>query len=424
VNTRATSVKLRAKTIPFRPVPLREDLLEEFIRSQIKALETRSGARPPRPVSCLVVEKVAGRCVAAQVGVAKGDLLAFVDGGPASRLSPKLYEHRASKRLYTFHAPARSEQIELAATGIEIGVELALTSDAIRARHKPEQVDFEAMTKLWERRDHGHLLEIASEALKIKGMGATPALLFEGVGLWEAGRWDEGMERIDVYYRQYRKDWTMDFTSIALHYFGLECLHRQRREEGIDALRKAFDYNALERTANTLAELTGVRPPMDNPKWLGKTFPADYSLPILEGGFGTVALRPTLHEMDPQKLLVVCLLASYRSNGPYGEFLQRWLNYATWFHRYLHGLHVITMEAKRYPNYGWHYKLEDESRVAGLPFQLLHDPKGEAHLPVAPDRSPFVLVLDRAGTIHYEGDLGTVDLWNTLSKKQGGGGEQ
>ncbi len=398
--------------------------MEEFIRSQIKALETRPGARPPRPASCLVVEKVAERCVATQVGIGKGDLLAFVDGGPASRLSPKLYEHRASKRLYTFHAPARSEQVELAATGIEIGVELALTSDAILARHKPEQVDFEAMTTLWGRRDHAHLLEVASGALKVKGMASTPALLFEGVGLWETGRWDEGMERIDVYYRQYRKDWTMDFTSIALHYFGLECLRRQRRDEGIDALRKAFDYNALERTADTLGELTGVRPPMETPKWLGKVFPAEYSLPILEGGSGTVALRPTLHEMEPGKLLVVCLLASYRSNGPYGEFLRRWLNYATWFRPFLHGLHVITMESKRYPDREWHYKLEDEARSAGLPFALLLDERGAAHLPLSPDRSPLVFVLDRTGTILHESELGTVDLWNTLSRSQDSGGVQ
>jgi len=81
--------------------------LRAFIESQIKALRSEPSERMPRPVGCLVVEKVAKQCVASHAGIAAGDLLSLVDGSPAARQSPKLYDHRAAKRLLTFYSKAR-----------------------------------------------------------------------------------------------------------------------------------------------------------------------------------------------------------------------------------------------------------------------------------------------------------------------------
>ena len=113
--------------------------MDEFIRSHVKSLQSTS-ARPPKPISCLRVERTAPRSVAGHAGIAAGDLLVSLDGGPASKADPKLYKHRATKRLYTFFSHARAEQVELACTGIEIGVELAYTSEAIKVRYKPARV--------------------------------------------------------------------------------------------------------------------------------------------------------------------------------------------------------------------------------------------------------------------------------------------
>ena len=138
--------------------------------------------------------------------------------------TPKLYKHRATKRLYTFFSQARAEQVELACTGIEIGVELAYTNEAIKVRYKPAAFDPSALEELWENRAHGLLLELSTATLAHPGMRETPALLFEGVGLWEAGRHDEGMARIQEYQRQHARSWTMNYAAIGMHYQGLEHL--------------------------------------------------------------------------------------------------------------------------------------------------------------------------------------------------------
>src|SRR5882672_1334816 len=123
--------------------------LQPFITSQIKALQPSPG-RPPKPVTCLRVKRVAAQSIAGHAGVAAGDVLVYLDGGPASKSEPKLYKHRANKRLYTFYSQARGEQIEIACTGIEIGVDLVHTSEATKARYKPADSDISALAELWE----------------------------------------------------------------------------------------------------------------------------------------------------------------------------------------------------------------------------------------------------------------------------------
>lgn len=389
--------------------------LTAFIQGHVKALRREPGQRMPRPVGCLMVEKVADRCVAAAAGVAKGDLLSLVDGSPAARESPKLYEHRAAKRLYTFHSRARSEIVELATTGIEIGAQLDYTAEAVQSRFKPNDPDLKALERLWELGECRTLLELSRAALAHEGNRGTPALLFEGVGLWEAGEYEPGLERIRHYVSRYGRDWTMNFRAIGIHYLGLEALRLGHRDAGLQQLQEAFDYSPLAGTADAIAEITGVRPPLEVPLWLGRRFPESYVLPTLEGEPKRVALGETLRAMAGHQLLCVCVLCNYRSNGPYYEFLGRYRSYATWFGPYLAGLHVITAEPKRYADRAAHYRREDELRALPPPFELLLE-QGEVYSALMPKGSPYVVLLDRAGTVLAEGELDGVSLWNALAR--------
>jgi hypothetical protein len=389
--------------------------LEAFIQSQIKALRSEPSERMPRPVGCLVVEKVAKQCVASHAGIAAGDLLSLVDGSPAARQSPKLYDHRAAKRLLTFYSKARRAVVELATTGIETGASLDYTAEAIHSRFKPADPDLSALARLWELGDCAGLLRLSRAALATPGNEQTPALLFEGVGLWEQGEYQGGLERIQHYLTRYGNDWTMNFRATGMHYLGLEALRLGQKEAGLQRLAAAFEYSPLVSTADVIAEITGVRPPMTVPRWTGRSFPVDYSLPTFEGEKKTVSLGATLGAMPTGKVLCVCLLASYRSNGPYSDFLGRYHNYASHFGPFLAGLHVITMEPKRYPDREYHYRREDEVRALPLPFELLLE-EGEVVAELAPSGSPFIVLLDAQGTILCEGELESVDFWDALAR--------
>jgi hypothetical protein len=392
--------------------------LDAFIELHVKSLRSEAAARPPNPAGCLAITRVAKHSIASRAGLAPHDLLSLVDRSPAAKRPRNLYDDRASKRLYTFYSRARQELVELATTGIEIGVALDHTAEAIRARFDPKAADPSALERLWELGETRVLLELSRKALGVDGNEKTPALLFEGVGMWEAGEYAAGIERVESYLTRFGRDWTMNFASIGIHYIALEELRQGRREAGLERLQNGFEYFPLEATADVIAEITGVRPPLEVPVWAGRPFPVDYALPTIEGEKKTVALAPALQAMRGEQLFCVCLLATYRSNGPYFDFLNRYLNFVTWFEPFLAGMHVITAEPKRYAHRAYHYEREDEVRALPLPFEILLE-EGEVVAELAPSGSPFIVLLDREGTILYEGELDSVEWWETLARAKG-----
>jgi hypothetical protein len=163
-----------------------------------------------------------------------------------------------------YSRPSRA-LIELAITGIETGATFDYTAEAIHSRFKPADPDLSALARLWGLGDCDGLLRLSRAALATPGNEQTPALLFEGVGLWEQGEFEAGLERIQHYLTRYGNDWTMNFRATGMHYLGLEALRLGQKDAGLQQLQAAFEYSPLESTADAIAEITGVRPPMSVP---------------------------------------------------------------------------------------------------------------------------------------------------------------
>src|SRR6185295_5781571 len=116
----------------------------------------------------------------------------------------------------------------------------------------------------------------------------------------------------------------------------------------------------------------------------------------------------------PGELFAVCLLATYRGNGPYNDFMMRYLNFARWFAPFLKGLHVVTMERERPKDRPHYLRGEDAVVEAGLPLErLLED--GELTAVVEQAGSPFVVLLDRDKCVLAEGELSSVELLSSVA---------
>ena len=315
--------------------------MDEFIRAQVKSVLRTPNVPLPRPAGCLLVKKIAPRSVAAHLGVAQKDLLAFVDGSPAGRLDPDLCKRPADQRTYTFYSRPRHETVEAVVTGIEVGVLLVPTLEAVKARFDPRKADYDSLETLWEARDWTTLEALATKCLQAnKAYRGTPAFLFLGAALHEQKRYAEAAPIVEEYLRETAPSWTMNFTGIALLYAGLERIRQSDRAGGVAGLQAAWAQHHHARIADALQASTGERPREDPPRWVGNVFPVDYALPRLEAGPGTVSLAEAASRLQAGQLLGVCLLANYRGNGPYNDFMARYRNYATYFGRYLAGLHV------------------------------------------------------------------------------------
>ena len=389
--------------------------MDAFIRGQVKALNRTPNVRLPKPSQCMIVTKLAPQSLAGHAGVSLKDLLVSLDGEPAASLSPRTWELRKDEHRWVFYSRSRHELVELVATGIEPGVALQLTTDAIKERYVPGRSSPTELEALWEARDWAALERLSSATLAARGKDRdTPALMFLGGALVETGRRVEGQALVDEYMKSFAPHWTMNFTGIGIYYQALETLARGQKEPGKRLLHKAFEYDRCPRLADALARHTGTRPPLEEPLWLGRPFPVDYHLPRLDAAGERVSLDGTLSSLGPEQLLAVCLLASYRGNGPYNDFMSRYRHYATWFSRFLPGLHVVTMERERYPDRPHYFEAEDEVRAASLPMELLLE-GGELSAAVGQRGSPFVVLVDRKRRVRYEGELASVELWDTLA---------
>jgi hypothetical protein len=389
--------------------------MDGFIRSQVKELKHTPNVRLPKPAQCMIVTRLAPRSPAAYAGVSPKDLLVSLDGEPAASLSPQTYALQSDEHRWLFYSRPRHELVLLHATGIEPGVTLQLTTDAIKERYVPARSSPSELECLWEARDWAALETLSAATLAASGKDRdTPALLFLGGALVETGRRGEGMALVDQYMKSFASHWTMNFTGIGTYYQALALLARGEKEHGTRLLHTAFEHDRCARIADALQKATGTRPPLEEPRWLGKPFPIDYCLPRLQAPGETVSLEGTLALLGPEQLLAVCLLASYRGNGPYEDFMRRYLHYSRWFSRFLPGLHVVTMEKERYPDRPHYFKAEDEVRAASLPLELLLE-DGELTAAVQQTGSPFIVLLDRARRVRYEGELASVDLWDTLA---------
>lgn len=408
----ATETKLLLSRAPPHPYQSALEVsLQAFINAQIRNLTRTPNVRMPRPSQCLMVTKLATPSLAAHAGVALKDFLVSLDAVPAAGISPDTFTIRARTHEWCFYSRTRHELITLDASGIEPGVKLQHTPDGIRERYNPKTSPSSDLEVLWEARDFKSLEDLSRKTLAA-GERDHPALAFLGAALYETGRKAEGIALVDEFAQNFASHWTMNFAGIAYSYLAQNLLAKGDGEAGIGMLQTAFEYNPCPRLADLVEKHTGVRPPLETPLWLGRRFP-DYTLPRLDSGGPGVSLAATLAGLTDRQLLAVCLLASYRGNGPYNQFMLRYHNFATWFSSFLKGLHVITMESKRPDDRAYYLKGEDAVKASRLPLDLLLE-SGSLTGEVQQPGSPFVVLLDRAGVVRYEGELDSVGLWETL----------
>jgi hypothetical protein len=215
------------------------------------------------------------------------------------------------------------------------------------------------------------------------------------------------------YLEKYAKGWTVNYRGVATFYLGVERAREGDLETAGQVLALAYADLPLSRVANAMVEF-GLPRPQKAVVWAGKTAPGDYELETLEGEKKTVTMSEALLGLAEGHLLLLCLLSSYRANGPYNEFLQRYLTLIRDFKPFVGPLHVITEVKDRYPDRPHYFETEDKVRAAQAPLELLFDPSGEVSAMYGPRVSPLVLTLDNRGLIRTEGQLEGPDVWRAL----------
>ncbi len=384
--------------------------------------ETSPGT--PDVSECLDVVRVAKTSIASYAGIAPGDLLVSVAGRTAAKAGTDLNRLDASERRYQLYSPSTGERLRLETTGVPIGIEVRPSPAAITATYQTS-ADPAVLLGLWEAGKWTMLERLAATSVGKPGflgrlLGRsrrrnTPALVLLGAALYERGEKRKGLALLHEYEGRYARYWTMDYFAIARYYAGKERLAAKDEPGALAHFEKAYELNPFERIADAIGKLKGRRPGKPA-RFLGR-LPLEYDLPLLDGS-GHVSFAHAVETLRKGQLLALVVLGSYRGNGPYDALMRRWAVYAGTFRDFLPALHVVTEKKEREADRPDWYKGEDQLRIRNLPLAVLWDRGGDVARAVQPSGSPWVFLVDHERTVHHDGDLGDVEIWDALAAAQ------
>jgi len=170
-------------------------------------------------------------------------------------------------------------------------------------------------------------------------------------------------------------------------------------------LSEANHYNRghLDRISQEIY-LKGWEIPSTDVHWVGESFPSMYDLKAIDNT-ETHSLVDQLRDMRPDELLPVCVMPSYRGNGPYNESMLCYRAVYNYFSHRLRPIHVLTTELEKRTDRDWWYENEEAALRENIPVIVLHDEDRVVADTLQASFTPVIYVLNNKGVIIYEGGL-------------------
>jgi len=402
-------------------------LIEQFMDRSIHSMDTQRINRSQVDLTkSLVITEVAEKSIASKLELRSGDYLRLVDGEPASTIDFNVMGVEPERRVFEFYKPGQHELLRLTYDGAPLGLELAPLDETVIQSYNWRYGDPDELIALWKKHRDQPIIQLVQKWARKKVLFLETKMpsfinqvfllserevLITGIGLYESDQYEAGIHYIDRFFREYSQNWTVDYTAIALYYLALEYRRHNHVEDAIEIMTSAYGHCPLKRVGNRLKLMGGsVDERSQESPWIHKQFPMDYELAALDGS-GAVKLSDTLSNLEDHQLHIVCSLGTYRSNGPYDDFMQRFIHIHRHFYPFLNGLHVITA-GDRNPHWLDHEKL---AKSRQLPVSLLNDPDGSLMEALEATGSPEIFFLDKNGAVVSTQDFSNeIQLWTLL----------
>lgn len=401
-----------------------EALLQVFHDTCIESVKTTPAKKAPELNNVLRVEAVAKYSIATLLGIQQGDLLVKVNHRNAAKVDMTHAAALTHFHNYTYYLSTTQMWLKLRTNGVPLGVDLQKPVQAIIHQYRSGDGDIDDLMTLWEDKEDKALLDLVSHWQK-KGvlwlekrvpkkfghvfLLSSQEVLLVGVVLYEQGEYDLGTSYIERFLPDMYNH-TSNYGAIALYYTGLERLRKGDAATGKTFIEDAYDRCSLDRIGHWL----GLAPEDGEDPWVGQTFPVNYTLPLLETPSENHQLEAALIHQDRHQLMIICLLGSYRSNGPYEDFMQVFLGLQRHFGKIFAGIQVIT--AAEY-NFDW-LDSEHLATSKGLPIAILHDEADRVSESMGITSSPEVFLVDKQMKIICHSRLTEeVEMWNLVAQR-------
>ena len=397
-----------------------------------QSVEKKTLPKAPAFSKTLQIDRVVPGSPAANLNLKPGDKLLSVNGKAALIEDIPALLAKSNSVQYRFFLPRESAFLEVATTGLPLGLQCSASSDGIAEQYKSKgEFEKEGLLTLWERGDYNHIREacaVSNKRLNKKNlvgklMGKPKTFPFTEMMLAicdiEAGKTEAGYDALGDYTAKFAYGETSDVRSVLDYYHGRNAKSEKRIEGYQRMLESAYSsYPESQRIRNEAVK-AGVEIDRSDAR-VERKVNMTATWTMLEGGQGTQSLGDILGAMPKGQILPLCLMTAYRGNGPYNDALLPYIALQPHVSERLHPLVVLTnVPEKRKDRPHWNAN-EDLAKKVNCPFIVLHGSFEEIIENFSPHGSPEFFALDKSGTIVWAGSLATdVEYWDMLDKSLG-----
>jgi hypothetical protein len=394
-----------------------------------QSVEKKPLPKAPTFSKTLYIDRVVSGSPAADLNLKRGDKLLSVNGKAALIEDIPALLAKSSSVKYRFFLPRESAFLEVKTNGLPLGIVTSVSSEGIVDQYKSKgEFQKEGLLSLWEREDYDHIrvaCAIANKRLnkgnfvgkltgKPKSFSFTKLML--AVCDIETGETEIGYEDLGQYSVDDAHSETSDARAVLNYYHAKRAKAEARLDNYLQLVQSAYSGYPQSERIQREAVKAGVE---INPKdaRVGRQIQTSQSWDVLEGGQGTQSLADILAAMSPDQILPICLMTTYRGNGPYNEALLPYIAVQPHVSDRLHPLVVLTNIAeKRKDRPHWNSN-EAVAKKAKCPFNVLYGSFDEVIEVFSPRGAPEFFALNKAGEIIWTGELSAdYHYWDMLNQ--------
>lgn len=364
-----------------------------------------------------IIVKVAANSPAEIMGLKKNDYVISINDKPIMSQSELDVASELKKTKYKFYSKDAHSYINIEIDTVPIGIHAEPTTKNILINEKKgSDTGWDVFRVLWKRREWDVLLQ-ASKACYLDNTAAriirkvfknyfeNAGMLYRGVAEFELGDEEYGIELISRFVNKHLYSYEMFEHAIAFFYIAKWSELIDEKEDMEHWLREADRSNGgtFERITQEVY-LKGLEPYPGRYHWKGEQFSINEQLVKLESR-ESVTINSYLSSMNKDELLPICVMPSYRGNGPYNEALGCYASIYQYISDRLLPLVVILDTTEIEKGDEWRISNEDYIKENNIGIELLFDEDSVISETLELDFSPAFFVLNNEGEIVYEGSL-------------------
>ena len=387
------------------------------------------------PLKVMHITLVFPNSPAEKFGLLPGDFLGKVNGKDSVDLDfDQLYENEDQIR-YEIHRPSECLTLTIEGSPSPVGILCEHTSGAIVSRCDAHDALPIELYHLWERSEWNNLLQASvnflfkSDAAErflrrfihrslMKELDETPAVLMQGVALFELGEKEKGMHMISQFEQERMYGWTTNWYALTYYYLGFDALQRGNHLEAFNLLTTSELYCNCQVLQARLQALN-IEPSEKIADWEGSHFPLNFELDVLEQ-ISKVNFNSLLACLGQSELLILCLMPGYRVNGPYSEVLTLYKQLVRHVPEFISPLYVITDTTEFAADKDWVLESEKQAVNDGYKINLLFDKNGTVAEALGQTTAPYLYLINKDGIIlNADSEFQFDDIWYLLKQEFG-----